>query len=68
MSWKTDLNNPEYGSERQRGGKYEIRLKKKKEIRLGGWPKGAVNTNAKGNTIENGKEKTKFQSRNVEWY
>ena len=67
MSWKTDLNSPEYGSERQRE-KYEIRLKKKKEIRLGGWPKDAVNTNTKGNTIENGKEKTKFQSRNVEWY
>lgn len=62
MNWKTDLKNPEYGSERQREGKYEIRL------RPGGWPKDAVNTSAKGNTIENGKEKTKFQSRNVEWY
>lgn len=51
MNWKTDVRNPEYGSERQSEGKHEIRL------RLGGWPKDAVNTSTKGNTTENGKEK-----------
>lgn len=50
MNWKTDVRNPEYGSERQSEGKHEIRL------RLGGWPKDAVNTSTKGNTTENGKE------------
>lgn len=33
MNWKTDLNNPEYGSERPREGKILNEIKK-----LGGYP------------------------------